>query len=99
MFRHILSDLNLLDTSLPTNVYNDNRGCVDWSNSFSTKGMRHVNIRENAVREARLCGEVSILHIAGASNPADLFTKEFKPDSTFWSLRSLLMFYPSAFPS
>jgi hypothetical protein len=46
MFHHILTDLHLLDTSTPTNVYNDNRGAVDWSNSFSTKGMRHVNIRE-----------------------------------------------------
>ncbi len=51
MFCHILSDLHLLDISLPTPVYNDNRGAVDWSNSFSTKGMRHVDIRENAIRE------------------------------------------------
>jgi hypothetical protein len=57
MFRHVLSDLQVLDTSLPTKIFNDNRGCVDWSNSFSTKGMRHVNIRENAVREARLHGK------------------------------------------
>jgi len=99
MFRHVLSDLQLLDTSLPTKIFNDNRGCVDWSNSFSTKGMRHVNIRENAVREARLHGELSIHHIPGVSNPADLFTKEFKSDSTFRSLRGLLLFYPSAFPS
>jgi hypothetical protein len=55
-------------------VCNDYFGCVDWSNSFSTKGMHHVNIRENGVREARLLGEVSILHIPGTSNPADLFT-------------------------
>jgi hypothetical protein len=99
MFRHVLPDLQLLDLSLPTNVYNDNRGCVDWSNSFSTKGMRHVNIRENAVREARLLGEVSILHIPGVSNPADLFTKEFKSDATFCSLRSLILSHPSALPS
>jgi hypothetical protein len=86
MFRHVLSDIQLLDLSLPTRIYHDNRGCVDWSNSLSTKGMRHVDIRENAVREARLLGEVSIHHIPGASNPVDLFTKEFKSESTFRSL-------------
>jgi hypothetical protein len=48
MFRHVLTDLNLLDNTIPTNVYNDNRGSVYWSNSFSTKGMHHVNIRANA---------------------------------------------------
>jgi hypothetical protein len=99
MFRHILADLNLLDPTSPTPVYNDNRGSVDWSNSSSTKGMRHVNIRENAIREARLFNEISILHIAGKANPADLFTKEFKSDSTFRSLRSLILFYPSSPPA
>ena len=58
--------------------------------------MRHVNIRENAVCEARVLGEVSIHHIPGAANPADLFTKEFKSDSTFWSLCNLLLYFPSA---
>ncbi len=97
MFRHVLTDLHLIDTTVPTNVYNDNRGSVDWSNSFSTKGMRHVNIRENAVREARMMNEVSIHHIPGAANPADLFTKEFKSDATFRALRNLTLFYPSSF--
>jgi hypothetical protein len=97
MFRHVLDDLHLLDSSLPTNVYNDNRGAVDWSKSFSTKGMRHVNIRENAIREARLLNEISIHHIPGSSNPADIFTKEFKSDPTFKQLRSLILFYPSSF--
>ena len=59
MFRHLLFDLSLLDATIPTNVYNDNCGSVDWSNSFSTKWMRHVNIRENAVREARVLNEVA----------------------------------------
>ncbi len=96
MFRHLLQDLQLLDPMLPIPVYNDNHGSVDWSNSFSTKGMRHVNIWENAVREARLLNEVSISHIAGSTNPADLFTKEFKSDVTFRSLRDLLLSYPSS---
>ncbi len=58
-YHHILSDLQLLDT-LPTNVY-----------SFSTKGMHHVNICENAASEAQLMNEVSTQHIPGPCNPAD----------------------------
>jgi hypothetical protein len=98
MFHHILTDLAIAPTH-PTPIYNDNRGAVEWSNSFSTKGMRHLNIRENAVREAQQLQEVSISHIPGTYNPADIFTKELKSDCTFRSLRSLLLFPPSSFPA
>mmetsp|Transcript_23736 Transcript_23736/g.34017 ORF Transcript_23736/g.34017 Transcript_23736/m.34017 type:complete len:111 (+) Transcript_23736:2220-2552(+) len=98
MFRHLLVELGLLNINLPTTIYNDNKGAVDWSNSSSTKGMRHVNIRENAVREAKEHNEVSICHIAGASNPSDLFSKEFKSDAIFRTLRGLLLSYPSSIP-
>ncbi len=96
-FCHTLDDLQLLDSSIPTNVYNDNRGSVHWSNSFGTQGMHHVNTRENAIREARLMNEVVILHLPGAHNSSDLFTKEFKSDSTFRNMRNLTLFYPSSF--
>jgi hypothetical protein len=97
MFCHVLSDLCLLDSTNPTNVYNDNHGSIDWPNSFSTKGMRHVNIHENAIREAHQHIEVSILHIPGTANPVDLFIKEFKSDCTFRHLRDLALFYSSSF--
>jgi hypothetical protein len=66
------------------------------------KGMRHVNIHENTIREAHIMNEVAILHIPGASNPAELFTKEFKSDSTFRHLRPyhiLSFFLPTCFVS
>jgi len=57
-----------------------------------------VNIRENCVREAiHVFNEVLVSHIAGASNPADIFTKKFKSDAIFRTLRGLLLFYPSSF--
>jgi hypothetical protein len=96
MFRNILLDLHLCPT-IPIPVFNDNRGAVDWSLSFSTKGMRHLNIRENAVREAQHLHEVSVSHISGKRNPADIFTKEFKSDSTFRSFRDLHLFSSSVF--
>ena len=97
MFRNILGDLELINLSLATTIYNDNKGAVNWSNTSSTKGMRHVNIRENAVREAiHEFNEVAVLHIPGAHNPSDIFTKEFKSDAIFRTLRGLLLSYPSA---
>jgi hypothetical protein len=96
MFRNILGDLNLINLSQATAIYNDNKGAVNWSNTTSTKGMRHVNIRENAVREAiHEFKEVSVSHIPGSCNPSDIFTKEFKSDAIFRSLRGLLLFSPN----
>jgi hypothetical protein len=97
MFRHNLTDLHLAPSTL-TPIYNDNRGAVEWSNSFSTKGMRHLNIRENAVREAQQLAEVSIAYISGTCNPADIFTKEFKSDCSFLSLRNSLLYPSSSLP-
>jgi hypothetical protein len=97
MFRNILGELNLINLTLATAIYNDNRGAVNWSNTSSTKGMRHVNIRENAVREAiHEFNEVTVSHIPGAQNPSDIFTKEFKSDAIFRQLRGLLLYFPSA---
>jgi hypothetical protein len=99
MFHHVLTKLHLLDSCSPTSIYNDNHKVVDWSNSFSTKGMQHVKIRENAVTEARMLNEVSIHPIPSPHNPADLFTKEFKSDDTFRTLQNLTLFYPCSFKS
>jgi hypothetical protein len=54
--------------------------------------MRHYNVRENAVREAiNEYKEVTVQHIGGKVNPADLFTKEHKSDETFRNLRDSFM--------
>ena len=61
-----------------TTIYNDNAACVAWSHSLSTKGLRHIQIRENAVREEVQAGNIKVKHIAGDLNLSDLFTKEDK---------------------
>jgi len=89
--RNILEDLDLLPPR-PTPIFNDNQAAVIWSNSSSTKGMHHYNVRENAVREAiNEYKEVTVQHIGGKVNPADLFTKEHKSDETFRNLRDSFM--------
>jgi hypothetical protein len=89
--RNVLTDLDLCPTD-PTPIYNDNQAAVLWSKTSSTKGMRHYNIRENAVREAlHEHNEITVLHIGGKVNPADILTKEHKSDEIFQSLRDSFM--------
>ena len=58
--RHRAVDLGMLDSSSTIPVYNDNQACVQWSKSSTSKGIKHVNLRENYVREAQQEKEVDI---------------------------------------
>ena len=71
----------------PTTVYNDNSACVNWSKNTSTKGLRHIQIRENAVRESCINGFIVVKHISGKVNLSDMFTKEDKDVQHFVTLR------------
>ena len=90
---NIIQDLGVLKLLMPgtTNVYNNNSACVYWAHSMTTKGLRHIQIRENAIREAVQRKFVNVLHIAGAVNLADLFTKEQKDPQHFIALRDIIM--------
>ena len=91
--RNILKDLQLLTTFCPspTSLYNDNNACVLWSTNMTTKGLRHIQIRENAVRESILNNDISVAHIAGSLNLSDMFTKEDKNVRHFMELRDVVM--------
>jgi len=90
-------DIGLSDSLSPTMIYNDNQGCVDWCKTTTTSGMKHINLRDNAVRESVHLGELSIHHIAGKLNCADIFTKELKDSSHFCLLRDSFMMSRSGF--
>ena len=77
---NILQDLNLVGTLMPspTTIYNNNAACIAWSHSLSTKGLHHIQIRENAVRERVQGGYIEVRHTGGDINISDLFTKEDK---------------------
>jgi len=90
-------DMSLSDASRPTPVYNDNQGCVDWSKTTSTKGLRHLNIRDCAVRDSIQAKEVTVHHIQGIINPADIFTKEMKDGLHFRTLRDSFMMSRESF--
>ena len=89
--------MNLPDIMDPTTVYNDNQACVDWSSTVTTKGIKHVNLRENRVREAQVAGHVHVKHIPGVINSANIFTKELKDSAHFRRLRDSFMVSKSNF--
>ena len=49
----IIDGLNLKQVLMhnPNPIYNDNSACVNWSHNMTTKGLRHIQIRENSIRE------------------------------------------------
>jgi hypothetical protein len=75
----------------PNIVYNDNRACVLWSKSSTTKGLRHIQMHENMVRENMASQFVTFTHVDGKLNLADIFTKEMKDVSHFVEHRDLFM--------
>ena len=76
----------------PTNIiYNDNNACVQWSKSMTSKGLRHIQMRENRIRENIATKFICINHIGGKINLADVFTKEMKDTLHFVEIRDLFM--------
>ena len=76
---NVLKDLNLYDNVInhqPLQIYNDNSATVQWSHNMTTKGLRYIQIRENAVRENVQANVIDVHHIGGKLNPSDIFTKE-----------------------
>ena len=91
--RHIADDLGLPDTGRPTRIWNDNQGAVDWSAGYSNRKMRHLNMRENLVRENGPAGShtIEVAHVPGKCNFSDNFTKEQKCNATFTDSRDTYM--------
>jgi hypothetical protein len=74
-----------------TVIYNDNQACVNWSKRSTTKGLRHIQMKENHVRENVANQFVHVQHIDGKINLADIFTKEMKDVTHFIELRDRIM--------
>ena len=65
--------------------------CVQWSKNRTTRSIRHIHLRENAVREAVQNGQISILHVPGKLIPSDILTKEDKDTSHYITLRDCVV--------
>jgi hypothetical protein len=72
--RKVLLSLGL-KVRLPIVLESDNKGCVDFTQSWSTGGrMRHIDCRFFFLRELRE-GTIHVHWIRSEDNAADIFTK------------------------
>ena len=94
--RKIFQNLDLQKEFLsnPINIFNDNMACVQWSRNKTTRTIRHIQLRDNAVRENIQRKLIQIHHIPGANNVADIFTKEDRDKNHFVYLREKLLSPP-----
>jgi len=85
--------LDVKDLFMPgvNNIYNDNQACINWSKSLTTKGLCHIQMKENHVRENIANNFVTIHHVDGKLNLADLFTKEMIDTSHFVEVHDMMM--------
>ena len=90
-----MRQLGLPDVDFPTPLLNDNQGSIDWieSGCKPTKKLRHENLSELGIYEARLYNEVDIYWTPGPTNLADIFTKALEPKK-FKLFRAALMNLP-----
>ena len=89
----ILEFLDVKNLFMPdTNVvYNDNCACIQWAKKATSKGLRHIQMRENRARENVTSKFIDIRHVDGKHNIADIFTKEMRDTTHFVELRDLFM--------
>ena len=88
--------LNLSNTLLPKpiTVYNDNAACVQCAVNLTSKGLQHIQIRENVVQESVQNKFVEIKHIQVNLNLSDVFTKEDKDVRHFIQIRNVVLTPP-----
>ena len=94
--RKILKDLKLTKTfmKLPIPILNDNMACVQWTRNKTTRTIRHIQLQDNGVRENVQKKIITVEHIPGKENIADIFTKEDRDKSHFQSLRDKIVLPP-----
>jgi hypothetical protein len=90
---NVLQDLDLKDTftSGPIPIKNDNAAAVQWSYNMTSKGLRYIQIRENAIREQIALGLIQPEHQSGETNISDICTKEDKSAPHFLSIAKVLL--------
>jgi hypothetical protein len=82
---------NISGMVAPSPLYNDNAACIQWAHNMTSKKIRHMELRENAVREWVHDGTITLRHVKGRVNPADIFTKEMHDGAHVWRLRDSFM--------
>ena len=71
--KHRANDIGIPEAYSPTMIYNDNKAAVQWAALVTSKGIKHLNLRENMVREFHQSKDVDVEHIPGIINSSDIF--------------------------
>jgi hypothetical protein len=71
------------DTDAPTPLFNDNKACIQWCRNMTSKGNRHIELKENSVQEWVKDRTITVTHVAGKCNPSNIFTKEMRGGANF----------------
>eukprot|EP00957_Ditylum_brightwellii_P157297 11971168-Ditylum_brightwellii.AAC.1 len=79
-----------------TEVYNNNMVCVNWAQIMITKGLHHVQMHKNAVREAEQSNFATISHVGGKINLSNILTKEVKDTHHIVSVCDTIMSDPTS---
>ena len=85
------SGFDISDTLTPSPLYNDNAACIQWAHNMTSKKIRHMELHENSVCEWVENKTLTVLHVSGRVNPADIFTKEMRDGAHFQGLRDSFM--------
>ncbi len=85
------------DLDKPTIIYNDNNPCIWWSHNMTSKAVQYIELCENSVCKWVQDKTVSVKHVAGKVNPADIFTKDMQNGMQFCCLHDSFMSWLSNF--
>ncbi len=70
------SGFAITDIDKHTLLYNNNEAYIRWSHNMTSKAAWHIELHKNSVCEWVQDRTISVKHVAGKTNPADIFTKE-----------------------
>ena len=73
--KHCANNIGIPEAYSCTKIYNNNKAAVQWAASVTSKGIKHLNLWKNMVRECHQSKYVDIDAIPGIINPSDIFTK------------------------
>ena len=76
----------ITNASIATPVFEDNNTCIKWCHNLTSKGNCHIRLKENITREWIADGAITVSHVNGKCNPADIFTKEMQDGANFLCL-------------
>ena len=73
--KHRAHDIGIPEAYSRTKIYNGKQADVQWAPPLTSKGIKHLNLREKLVRECHQSKNVDVEHIPGIINPSNIFKK------------------------